>query len=227
MRVSEHYVSTQGEGPRTGELTQFLRFAGCNMRCAGWPCDTPYAIFPEIWRVDSRVKTIDDIVLDCLEKKPVKWVCWTGGEPFLQKEDELYTLARYLWDENFKLECFSNGSFLFPAWALTGMKFIMDWKLQGSGEAGKLRDVRTKNALSLLSKDAIKFVVANENDLYEAKHEYQELVGQGCLAQFYVGAVWGKADDAAIVDWLVKEKLDWKLNVQVHKYIWSPTLRGV
>lgn len=227
LRVSEHYVSTQGEGPRVGQMTQFMRFAGCNMRCPGWPCDTPHAIFPEIWRKESRQKTVDDLVFDCIDHLPVRWICWTGGEPFLQKELELYNLQRQLADEGFKLECFTNGSFLFPGWALASVRFIMDWKLEGSGEAQTNRPVRIQNALALAVRDCIKFVVGDMGDLLEAKDVYHTLKDQGCAADFYVGSVWGKMDDSFLVEWLIKEKLDWKLNVQVHKFIWSPELRGV
>ena len=226
LRVSEHYVSSQGEGPRTGTMTQFLRFAGCNMRCPGWPCDTQHAIDPAIWRVQSRQKTVDDIVLDCIEKR-VKHVCWTGGEPFMQKESELYNLQRFLDDEGFYIEVFTNGSFMFPGWALVDLNFIMDWKLQGSGEADTNRDVRLVNALNLKRTDCIKFVVTDVTDLLEAKDVYHVLMDQMCKADFYVGAAWGKMDDAFVVEWILKENLDWKLNVQVHKYIWDPEARGV
>lgn len=226
LRVSEHYVSSQGEGPRTGEMTQFLRFAGCNMRCPGWPCDTPHAIFPEIYLKDSRKKTVDDIVMDCIEKR-VRNICWTGGEPFLQKHTELYNLQRFLTDEGFNLECFTNGSFEFPDWALTHVKMIMDWKLKGSGEADTARPARIHNALNLSRHDCIKFVVIDMDDLMEAKDVYHTLKDQGCKAQFWIGRAWDKMDDAFLVEWLIKENIDWKLNVQVHKYVWSPEMRGV
>ena len=207
-------------------MTQFLRFAGCNMRCPGWPCDTPHAIFPELILKDSRKKTVDDIVMDCLEHWPIRQICWTGGEPFVQKEDELYNLARFLWAEGFTIECFSNGSFPYPDWA-QDIDFIMDWKLEGSGEATTNRDVRIVNALTLKRTDAIKFVVVDRYDLLEAKDVYHTLIDQGCKAQFWVGRAWDTMDDAFLVEWVLKENLNWKLNVQVHKYIWSPETRGV
>jgi 7-carboxy-7-deazaguanine synthase len=63
--------------------------------------------------------------------------------------------------------------------------------------------------------------------LNEAKDTYYTLKDRGCKAHFYVGAAWGKMDDAFLVEWMIKEKIDWKLNVQVHKYIWDPNERGV
>jgi len=164
--------------------------------------------------------------LDCIEKR-VKHVCWTGGEPFMQKESELYNLQRFLDDEGFYIEVFTNGSFMFPGWALVDLNFIMDWRLQGSGDADTNRDVRLVNALNLKRTDCIKFVVTDVTDLLEAKDVYHVLMDQMCKADFYVGAAWGKMDDAFVVEWILKENLDWKLNVQVHKYIWDPEARGV
>ena len=53
LRLVENYVSTQGEGPRTGLPTHFVRFGGCNMECLGWPCDTPHAVKPELYMAEG------------------------------------------------------------------------------------------------------------------------------------------------------------------------------
>lgn len=200
------------------------------MRCEGWPCDTPHAIYPNLFIKDARKKTVDDILLDCVayrDETGAKNVCWTGGEPFIQPDQDLSVLAGWLYSEGFNLECFTNGSFLFPDWARERMYFIMDWKLAGSFEAETNRSPRITNALNLSFIDVVKFTVTDVMDLLEAKDVYHTLMDKGCKAMFYVGVVWDKLDNAFLVEWLIKEKLDWTLNIQSHKFIWPADQRGV
>src|ERR1700704_2587022 len=89
--LSEVYNSIQGEGPNVGQPTTFVRFAGCNMRCPGWPCDTPYAIDPAIWRYESMKASTMWVAEQILDLKP-RHVCFTGGEPFMQPWEELQEL---------------------------------------------------------------------------------------------------------------------------------------
>jgi 7-carboxy-7-deazaguanine synthase len=131
-----------------------------------------------------------------------------------------------------KFEVFTNGSFPFPEWTrdpLIRMRFIMDWKLPGSWEQHTAIDERHKNALFLDENDVIKFVINDENDFEVAIHVARQLEGDGCEASFWVGKVWGA--EAITDEWLVgrmkEAKLNWKLNVQVHKFIWPANKQGV
>lgn len=226
LRLSEHYVSAQGEGPRTGALTQFVRFASCNMRCPGWPCDTQHAIDPAIWRVDSEKVNAFELY-GRIVKEQAPNICLTGGEPFIQPLPELKELCDMLIVEGFTIECFSNGSVVYPDWALENIAFIMDWKLPGSGEATSFVANRIENALALRRKDCIKFVAKDEADLIVARNTFHELMLRGCKAQFWVGAVWGTIGSDEIVEFIKTQDLNWKLNVQVHKFIWHPEERKV
>lgn len=226
LRLSEHYVSIQGEGPRTGLLTQFVRFAGCNMRCPGWPCDTPFAIDPKIWRHDSEKLSVDEL-LERITDEEVENVCLTGGEPFMQPNEDLNALCLQLRHLGHRIECFSNGSFLYPPWALDDIHFIMDWKLAGSGEARTDRATRLHNALHLKRKDSIKFVVKDKDDLKEALSMSVILQTQGCQAQLWVGAAWGCIAESEIADFIKEMGTPWRLNVQAHKYIWPAAERRV
>lgn len=230
LRLSEVYTSTQGEGPNTGRMTQFVRFAGCNMRCPGWPCDTQFAIDPKLYLHDG---TTDQLTSMGVFKRVAEWpkrICLTGGEPFLQKTDELRDLCMLLIQANYKLEVFTNGSFYFPSWLAMGCSVMMDWKLTGSGEQDTKRDVRMQNALSLRPGDGIKFVVTNIDDLVEAHDVYIDLMHRSehqPHPEFWVGAAWGKITDQEIIDFVQDYKLPFRLNVQIHKHIWNPELRGV
>jgi 7-carboxy-7-deazaguanine synthase len=158
-----------------------------------------------------------------------KHVCLTGGEPFVQKRSELQDYCERLYRTGYTIECFSNGSVFYPQWTdLYGITFMMDWKLQGSGEADSFRDVRERNAIDRLgSNDGIKFVVTGNDDLFEAQEVWKYFTRKSCRAQFYVAAAWGLMTDAEIVEFIKGWQLPWKLNVQVHKYVYEPSMRGV
>lgn len=230
LRLVEHYVSVQGEGPRVGELTQFVRFAGCNMRCPLWPCDTQHAIDPKIYRNNSRHVTPDELY-DQIRRMPGN-VCLTGGEPFMQNNEKLEELVTLVTDDGKHVECFSNASFRYPLWALDKVSFIVDWKLEGSGEQGtqlvtRLSNVQQLGAFERPEKHAVKFTIASLNDLYEALAVWKDLSKMGLVLEYYVGAVWGKISNEEIVNFMVDEALPWKLNVQIHKYVWDPDKQGV
>jgi 7-carboxy-7-deazaguanine synthase len=206
------------------------------MRCPGWPCDTQHAIDPKIWRFQSEKlqpvnigHQINNLAFD----KGARNICLTGGEPFMQNHDDLHDMINTLAHPSrwCTFEVFTNGSYKFPKWTkdpMIEMLFTMDWKLPGSGEQNTFTDVRTENALWLDRTDGIKFVVKDEDDLYAAKNVASFLKRQGCKAQFWVGRVWDtEITDQFIIEFIQRWKLDWKLNVQVHKFIWAPEARGV
>jgi 7-carboxy-7-deazaguanine synthase len=231
LRLIEHYVSIQGEGPRVGQLTQFVRFAGCNMRCPGWPCDTQHAIEPSIFMQKGfstkyTPETLVQKIVEVAIKTSANNICLTGGEPFLQPNDKLEKFVRGL-HPSLSIECFSNGSFLYPEWAYMHMNFVMDWKLSGSGEGDTAKANRIVNASNLDGGDSIKFVVTDYADLLEAKLTYEQLRADNITCNFYVGAAWGRITNQEIIDFMVENRLPWLLNVQVHKYIWHPDQQGV
>lgn len=248
LLVNEVYTSVQGEGPLTGTLTQFVRFAGCNMRCPGWPCDTQHAIRPELYRNDgiTRRWKIDEL-LDRLYAEANTTgaynICLTGGEPLIQPNSLLSSLVR-TWNEWMEgtgppyapstTEIFTNGSFRLDNlddWTELN-HVMMDWKLIGSGEHGTALDNRGTNAVALRPTDGIKFVVKDRRDIEHAisvAHMLRQDLG--VEAAFWMGRAW----DAEIEDdYIVKviqgmppETGVWKLNVQLHKYVWAPDERGV
>lgn len=226
MRLSEVYASVQGEGPRVGLPTAFVRFAGCNLRCPLWPCDTPYAIDPKKYRSEWRNIDASDL-LDEILPLPVANVCLTGGEPWLQPKDELLTLVEALLVEGYTIECFSNGTLPIPDWAFASVNFVFDWKLSGSGETDFNVAVFENNLHRGASHAAValKFTVASRVDFEQA---YIRSLGVAANVPVYVGPVWGKCEPADIVDWMQTfQVVNWRLNIQAHKYIFDPKARGV
>jgi len=232
LRLIEHYVSTQGEGPHAGKATQFVRFAGCSMRCPGWPCDTPFAIEPRVFMKEggSYKQTVQELVSSCVEKREETgaWrICLTGGEPFLQKKDLMDELTEALVELDFEIEAFSNGSFVYSPIALYNVNFMMDWKLNGSGEGDSFLVERTINALNLGTGDGIKFVCKDEDDFKQAIKVWNTLkdeVDPGLI--FWVGAAWDVFPESRIVELVLENKLPWRLNVQVHNFIWPANERA-
>lgn len=223
--LSELYTSIQCEGPNIGKPTQFVRFAGCNMRCPGWPCDTQHAIDPAIWRHEAERLSPTELYHRVVSGPGN--ICLTGGEPFMQKEGDLQEFVEMCKATNMSVEAFTNGSFYFPGWALTQIQFIMDWKLKGSGEADTNVAMRLQNAMHLKRADNIKFVVVDKDDLEEALLQYTELMIKGCSAQFWVGAAWDRIGQQEVIDYMILHELPWRLNVQLHKYLWDPDERRV
>jgi len=225
LRLSELYTSIQGEGPNVGLPTQFVRFAGCNLRCPGWPCDTPHAIDPAIWRHESQKLTPSELY-EMLEEWP-RAITLTGGEPFLQNNEALEEFCLVVKQNGYSIECFTNGTFLLPMTA--NIDYILDWKVKGSGErlTTQQHEARKANVLRMCIRDAVKFTVADEFDLLESHATYDLLRSQGAICQFFVGGVWGKIEDVVIVNYIEENKLDWRLNVQLHKHIWPAEARGV
>src|SRR6266498_4505304 len=129
MRLVEVYTSIQGEGVNVGKPTQFVRFGGCNLRCEGWACDTPFAIYPKEYR-HTWEKLEPQEVYDRIASWP-KHVCLTGGEPHLQPVSELIALSNFLRYGDYTFEVFTNGTY--PL-VLNDCSYVMDWKLLGSGE---------------------------------------------------------------------------------------------
>lgn len=231
MRLTEIYTSVQGEGPRTGVPTQFVRFAGCNLRCPGWPCDTPFAIFPEEYRHTWKKVEPDDLVrkiqAEAYERGATN-ICLTGGEPFIQQDEELEVVVDELLVAGYQVECFSNGTVEYPLWAANQISFVMDWKLPGSGE-DHLDETRIKNIEILRNgyrRHAVKFVLKGIHDFTLARDLYKKHLAKTGLEVFF-GRVWDSPiTDAYWVDQVLEHKLPWRLNVQLHNYIWPPHERA-
>lgn len=246
VRLSELYNSTQGEGPKVGLPTTFVRFGGCNLRCPAWPCDSPYAIDTKRYRSEWETVT-PQALAERVSDKALEGanVCLTGGEPWLQNHGELRELIGTLYGGGRKVECFSNGTLEIPDWAFDRVTFVFDRKLRSSGEnLGKLR------AFSPLNDDpfetnlhrgfvdgvaVLKYTIASMDDIAEATADFYNLTnpytspeGIRNELQVYIGAVWGKVKESEIAEWLATSDLNnWHLNVQVHKYLWDPEAREI
>lgn len=222
MKVLEIFHSIEGEGVRAGELATFVRFAGCNLACRY--CDTVYSIRPKL--EDVKEMSVDEIVnaVEC------KNVTLTGGEPLLQTEiEELVT--KLIQDDKF-VNIETNGTIMpFEVPPLTGSQviFTVDYKCGASGHEDKMRPEVFR---ALRPYDVIKCVVGSVEDLENALANLQRWVpflGESIDPYVYFSPVFGKIEPKQIVEFMKQNKLNGKYRVQLqlHKFIWEPNARMV
>ncbi|HJJ41699.1 MAG TPA: radical SAM protein [Methanocorpusculum sp.] len=200
MKVTETFVSLQGEGIRQGKVCFFLRLSGCNLRCR-W-CDTKYSF------ADGAERSADEIADEIL-KSDVSYVCVTGGEPLLQK-DELITLLKILGEKWIQVDIETNGTVPFEE-VKPYASICMDVKCPSSGEESDL------SLLKKLSKsDTVKFVIGDDADY---KYMTDVLASNSSLAaNICVTPVFG-CDVNHLAEKIVKDRLAVRFQLQLHKYV--------
>jgi 7-carboxy-7-deazaguanine synthase len=168
----------------------------------------------------------EEIVREVAALYPVN-ICFTGGEPFLQPKLELHDIAWELVLKGKTLEFFSNGTLEYPEWALKHTHITMDWKLPGSGEDPNnvMRLQNLKRMKELGVKHSVKFVVKNRDD-YELAKVLSARIDKH-LTTIWAGVAWGAMEPSELAEWMQKDQLKWKLNVQVHNYVWDRSQRGI
>ena len=232
-RVAEIFESINGEGRNVGELAVFVRFAGCNLNCSY--CDTAWANIdtdPAVADISEdccRVMSDGDI-LNAVSESGINRVTLTGGEPLIQPD--FVNILTQLFELNPKLliEIETNGSVdIAEIIAQTKenrprLTITMDYKLTTSGMQGFMTD---SNFELLGENDVVKFVAGSRYDLIEAVKviEKYDLLSR---CSVYFSPVADKIAPDSIVDFMKEHKLNGiKLQLQLHKYIWSCAKRGV
>jgi 7-carboxy-7-deazaguanine synthase len=211
LLVCETFVSLMGESSFAGRPGVFIRLSGCNLRCRY--CDTPYAYTGGVER------TIANLVAEA-ETTGLNLVLVTGGEPLLQ--DECPSLLTALADRGFTVLLETNGSRPLKA-VDSWVHRIMDLKCPSSGMATH-NDLR--NLDDLTPSDELKFVVADRRDFDWA---LQIMAPQRLWERHgvLISPVFGVLPPKDLAAWILAAKLPLRLNLQLHKYIWSPDARGV
>lgn len=201
----------QGECSFAGQPCFFVRLAGCNLRCA-W-CDTTYAY------ESGLPRTVADLA-QAFAASGLRLAEVTGGEPLLQGEtpDLLRALARH---GTVLLE--TNGSF-----AIAGVppeaRILLDLKCPSSGQSGAME---WGNIERLRPQDEVKFVIADRGDYDWALHKLKLYALPSRCQTVWFGPVFGRLPPADLAAWLLRDRVAARLNLQLHKYIWSPDRRGV
>jgi 7-carboxy-7-deazaguanine synthase len=206
MKVSEIFLSLQGEGTDMGLPTVFLRLTGCNLRCSY--CDTEYAFHDGKEMSDSEI-------IDKISEFNCNRVCITGGEPLLQ---DIYPLCKVLKFKGFHIKLETNGSIPLKC------KYIdiidMDIKTPSSGESERMR---FSNIKRLRKRDELKFVISDRND-YEYSKDIIERFEPKCNVIFQPSYNVLSLRDLA--EWIIADRMDVKLGIQLQKLLWGER-RGV
>jgi len=211
LAINEIFYSIQGESTRSGLPCVFVRLAGCNLRCV-W-CDTAYAFH------EGTLMSLE-AVLDAVRAFPCRRVEVTGGEPLLQSS--VHGLLSTLCDRGYETLLETGGSFDIRT-VDRRVRRIVDVKCPGSGMADRnfwdnLEDLRPS--------DEAKFVVRDRGDFDWAlaiirRHELT------ARCPVLISGVFGELPLAELARWVLDAGLDLRLQLQLHKFIWEPSLRGV
>ncbi len=208
MRITETFLSIQGEGRRAGIPTAFVRTTGCHLRCS-W-CDASYTF------TGGEDRTLDALVQWTLEQ-PTNEVCFTGGEPLLQKD--AWPFVRTLLDAGKRILIETAGNLDFTGAddhpARDALCISMDIKCPSSGEDAKNTPERLHD---LRASDQLKFVIADRVDYEYAKAILAEHGYPACPV--YVNPV-GGTDISQLTQWVLEDNLPVHVGVQLHKLVWG------
>lgn len=205
LKITEIFLSLQGEAEAAGWPTVFVRLTGCPLRCRY--CDTEYAFHGGQWR------DIDEIVAEVVGHG-VRHVCVTGGEPLAQKR--CLVLLQKLCDAGLDVSLETSGA-LDVAAVDARVSRVVDIKTPASGEVQRNR---WDNLPLLTARDQIKFVLCGRADYEWAR----EVVREHALAARCT--VWfspSKSELAPrdLADWIVADRLPVRFQLQLHKLLWN------
>lgn len=213
--VNEIFYSIQGEGSRAGLPCVFVRMQGCLLRCT-W-CDTPYALDR---KQTEKLMTIDEI-LEEVESHNCKFLMLTGGEPLEQKNiDELVKTAL---NRGMEVVIETNGQQDIGKVSKKAVK-ILDLKCPGSA-MHKKNDY--SNIEKLDNKDEVKFVIKNRQDYDWAVEICNEYDLFNRVSEVLMSPVFGEIEPVELANWILEDSLPVRMQMQLHKYIWEPSTRGV
>lgn len=239
MQVTEIFRSIQGESTYAGLPCIFVRLTGCNLRCT-W-CDTAYAFYGGTrMRLDDvlgRVKELSastgphaasDANIALQVEKPILLVELTGGEPLLQPDS--FVLAQRLMAENYTVLVETSGERFVGVLPQQVVK-IVDVKCPDSGEGGTFL---LDNLNAIDTKDEVKFVIGSRRDYefardFSATHQLARRVRQVLFSPVFPdpNGSWKGLDARILAEWILADRLPVRLGLQLHKFVWHPSTRGV
>ena len=213
LRVTEIFRSIQGESTHAGRPCTFVRLTGCPMRCV-W-CDSEYTFTGgEHYSIDS--------IMDQVKAFGCRLVEVTGGEPLAQKE--AFKLIEQLCEDGYEV-LVETGNFVSTEGLDPRANVILDIKCPASGEEPR-NDWSNLQRLRA-DKDEVKFVVADEDDWNYTKRVIAEYNLETRAKAVLISPVWNQIDLEELANWIASSGLNVRMQLQLHKYIWGPDVKGV
>ena len=218
LQVTEIFKSIQGESSLSGTPCVFIRLTGCNLRCRY--CDTVYAYEGGYWfSIDDILSKVDDYKCNLVEI--------TGGEPLLQ--NGVYLLISALLKTGKSILIETNGSIDiervqgFKGLRIQGLKIIMDIKCPDSGMSERMN---WGNLDKLYNNDEVKFVINSRGD-YDWSKEIIKKYSLTDRCHILMSPVYDNLTAEELSEWILNDNLNVRLNLQIHKYIWGESVKGV
>lgn len=205
LKITEIFLSLQGEARDAGWPTVFVRLTGCPLRCRY--CDTAYAFHGgEWWGIDDIVAKVDGY--------GVRHVCVTGGEPLAQKR--CLSLLSRLCDHGYSVSLETSGAIDISA-VDPRVSRVLDIKTPGSGEAGRNR---WENLPLLTPHDQVKFVICGRAD-YEWARDVVASHGLASRCEVLFSPSKAELPATELADWIVADRLPVRFQLQLHKILWN------
>ena len=212
VKVSELYLSLQGESSHQGLLCSFVRLTGCHLRCS-W-CDSEFS-----FHGGTRM-TVDEVV-EKVRSLGAPMVEVTGGEPLLQPG--VYPLMEKLLDAGLTVLLETSGAIDVREVPKRVHK-IVDLKTPSSGEHDR-HDVKVFDSMN--EHDELKFVIASREDYEWSKQKIAEHRLASRPFALLFSTVFGALEPRQLAEWIIEDKLPVRFQLQQHKYLWDPKARGV
>lgn len=213
LRVTEIFRSIQGESTHAGRPCTFVRLTGCPMRCV-W-CDSEYTFTGgEHMSLDAVMAQVHAFGCNLVEV--------TGGEPLAQKQG--FDLIARLCEEGFEV-LVETGGYVSTAGLDARAKVILDVKCPASGEEQRQDWSNLERLRS--DRDEVKFVIADEGDWLYAKKVIEEYDLQNRAHAVLISPAWDQVDLQQLAEWVASSGLSVRMQLQLHKYIWGPDVKGV
>lgn len=205
LKITECFVSLQGESTHTGLLTTFIRLTGCPLRCTY--CDSEYAFFGGEWQSIQHI-------MDSVRAFGAEHICVTGGEPLAQRN--CLDLLTQLCDAQYKVSLETSGALDIRS-VDARVHIVMDVKTPASGESERNK---LSNLSALKPSDEIKFVVSNREDYNWVKtfiHEQNLTTHTGLL----ISPDYEHLSPTQLANWVVEDRLPARFQIQLHKLLWG------
>ena len=205
LKITEIFLSLQGEARDAGIPTVFIRLTGCPLRCVY--CDSEYAFFGGDWMHF-------DAILEAVQAHGARHVCVTGGEPLAQKRC-LDLLVR-LCDAGYRVSLETSGA-VDVSEVDERVSRVVDLKTPDSGE--EARNLWS-NIEHLGPKDQIKFVISSRND-YDWSREQLQVRSLNQRCELLFSPAWGQQDATELAEWIIEDRLPVRMQMQLHKLLWG------